>query len=184
MLAAGHLHGDLKTIGILAKGKCTTGRIWTMCGMTGPAPPTAAYYASSDRRGEHPQKHLAAFAGILQADFCNGSKPLFDPQTKVLPITPALCFAHARRGFFELADIEKNAGKVRSAYWSLRSRLRRSDASMPCSRSSRHQRSRRRRAARRALGCARKRASRLWRTCTPGSRVSAKPSSAPPRSST
>ena len=25
------------------------------------------------------------------------------------PITPAFCFAHARRGFFELADIEKKA---------------------------------------------------------------------------
>jgi hypothetical protein len=39
----------------------------------------------------------------------NGFEPLFDPQKKVLPITPAFCFAHARRGFFELADIEKNA---------------------------------------------------------------------------
>jgi hypothetical protein len=75
----------------------------------GPAPPAAVYYASSDRRGEHPQKHLAAFAGILQADCYNGFEPLFDPQRKVLPITPAFCFAHARRGFFELADIEKNA---------------------------------------------------------------------------
>lgn len=26
-----------------------------------------------------------------------------------MPITPAFCLAHARRGFFELADIEKNA---------------------------------------------------------------------------
>ena len=74
-----------------------------------PAPPAAVYYASSDRRGEHPQKHLAAFTGILQADFYNGFEPLFDPQKKVLPITPAFCFAHARRGFFELADIEKAA---------------------------------------------------------------------------
>ena len=75
----------------------------------GPAPPAAVYYASGDRRGEHPQKHLAAFAGILQADCYNGFEPLFDPHKKVLPITPAFCFAHARRGFFELADIEKNA---------------------------------------------------------------------------
>ena len=28
---------------------------------------------------------------------------------KAQPIAPAFCFAHARRGFFELADIEKNA---------------------------------------------------------------------------
>src|SRR5246500_2200573 len=113
VLAAERLHGDDTTIRILAKDKCTTGRIWTYVRddrpFAGPAPPAAVYYASSDRRGEHPQKHLAAFAGILQADCYNGFEPLFDPQKKVLPITPAFCFAHARRGFFELADIEKNA---------------------------------------------------------------------------
>src|SRR6476646_9496879 len=113
VLAAERLHGDDTTIRILAKGKCTTGRIWTYVRddrpFAGPAPPAAVYYASGDRRGEHPQKHLAAFAGILQADCYNGFEPLFDPQKKVRPITPAFCFAHARRGFFELADIEKNA---------------------------------------------------------------------------
>ncbi|MCK1672068.1 hypothetical protein [Bradyrhizobium sp. 150] len=30
----------------------------------GPAPPAAVYYASGDRRGAHPQKHLATFTGI------------------------------------------------------------------------------------------------------------------------
>ena len=113
VLAAERLHGDDTTIRILAKGKCTTGRIWTYVRddrpFAGPAPPAAVYYASSDRRGVHPQKHLAVFAGILQADCYNGFEPLFDPQKKALPITPAFCFAHARRGFFELADIEKNA---------------------------------------------------------------------------
>ena len=74
-----------------------------------PAPPAPVYYASGDRRGEHPQKHLAGFAGILQGDCYNGFEPLFDPRTKASPITPAFCFAHARRGFFELADIEKKA---------------------------------------------------------------------------
>ncbi|WP_122405318.1 IS66 family transposase [Bradyrhizobium vignae] len=113
VLAAERLHGDDTTIRILAKGKCTTGRIWTYVRddrpFAGPAPPAAVYYASSDRGGEHPQKHLAAFAGILQCDCYSGFEPLFDPQRKELPITPAFCFAHARRGFFELADIEKNA---------------------------------------------------------------------------
>jgi len=113
VFAAERLHGDDTTIRILAKGKCTTGRIWTYVRddrpFGGHAPPAALYYASSDRRGKHPQKHLADFAGILQADCYNGFEPLFDPQKKVMPITPAFCFAHARRGFFELADIEKNA---------------------------------------------------------------------------
>lgn len=67
VLAAERLHGDDTTIRIPAKGKCTTGRIWTYVRddrpYGGPAPPAAVYYASSDRRGEHPQKHLAAFGG-------------------------------------------------------------------------------------------------------------------------
>lgn len=113
VLSAERLHGDDTTVRILAKGKCTTGRIWTYVRddrpYGGPAPAAAVHYASSDRRGEHPQKHLAAVTGILQADCYNGFEPLFDPQKKVLPITPAFCFAHARRGFFEPADIEKTA---------------------------------------------------------------------------
>jgi transposase len=113
VLAAERLHGDDTTIRILAKGKCMTGRIWGYVRddrpFAGREPPAAVYYASGDRRGEHPQKHLAKFAGILQADCYNGFEPLFDPKMKALPITPAFCFAHARRGFFELADIEKNA---------------------------------------------------------------------------
>lgn len=113
VLAAERLHGDDTTIRILAKGKCTTGRIWTYVRddrpFAGPAPPAAVYYASGNRRGEHPQRHLAAFAGILQADCYGGFEPLFDPKRKATPITPAFCLAHARRGFFELADIEKAA---------------------------------------------------------------------------
>jgi transposase len=113
VFAAERLHGDDTTIRILAKGKCITGRIWTYVRddrpFGGQAPPAAVYYASGDRRGVHPQKHLAQFSGILQADCYNGFEPLFDPKKKVLPITPAFCFAHARRKFFELADIAKNA---------------------------------------------------------------------------
>ncbi|GGI34500.1 hypothetical protein GCM10010987_79690 [Bradyrhizobium guangdongense] len=113
VLAVERLHGDDTTIRVLAKGKCTTRRSWSYGRddrpFGGPAPPAAVYYASPDRRGQHPQRHLAAFAGILQADCYSGFEPLFDPQRKAMPITPAFCFAHARRGFFELADIEKNA---------------------------------------------------------------------------
>ncbi len=113
VLAAERLHGDDTTIRILAKSKCATGRIWTYTRddrpFAGPAPPAAIYYASSDRRGEHPQKHLAGFGGILQCDCYSGFEPLFDPQRKEQPITPAFCYAHARRGFFELADIAKKA---------------------------------------------------------------------------
>ena len=47
VLAAERLHGDDTTIPILAKGKCTTGRIWTYVRddqpFAGPAPPAAVY---------------------------------------------------------------------------------------------------------------------------------------------
>ncbi|RWA78219.1 IS66 family transposase [Mesorhizobium sp.] len=113
VFAAERLHGDDTTIRVLAKSKCTTGRIWTYVRhdqpFGGAAPPAAVYYASSDRRGEHPQKHLSRFGGVLQVDCYSGFNPLFDPKRKEQPITPAFCFAHARRGFFELADVEKNA---------------------------------------------------------------------------
>ena len=81
----------------------------------GPAPPAAVYYASRDRRGEHPQKHLAGFGGLLQADCYNGFNPLFDPAKKQAPITAAFCFAHARRKFFELVDVARNPRRGHNA---------------------------------------------------------------------
>jgi len=113
------LHGDDTTIPILAKGQCITGRIWTyVCDdrpFGGHAPPAAVFYASSDRRGEHPQRHLAEFTGILQADCYNGFNPLFDRTKKQIPVTPAFCFAHARRKFFELADVSRSARRGKGA---------------------------------------------------------------------
>ena len=113
VFAAERLHGDDTTIPIRAKGKCATGRIWVYVrddrAFGGTAPPAAVYYASSDRRGEHPQMHLAQYGGILQTDCYNGFEPIAVAQMKETPITFAFCHAHARRKFFELADIEKNA---------------------------------------------------------------------------
>src|SRR5919112_501305 len=119
VFAAERLHGDDTTIPILAKGKCATGRMWTYVRddhpFGGPAPPAAVYYASRDRRGEHPQKHLAGFGGLLQADCYNGFNPLFDPAKKQTPITAAFCFAHARRKFFELVDVARNSRRGHNA---------------------------------------------------------------------
>ena len=81
----------------------TTGRL------AGRAPPAALYYASRDRRHEHPARHLHSFTGILQADAYSGYNELYDPSRTQGPITAALCWAHARRQFFELADIAANA---------------------------------------------------------------------------
>ncbi|MFO1086513.1 MAG: IS66 family transposase [Reyranellaceae bacterium] len=119
VLAADRLHGDDTTVPILAKGKTVTGHIWTYVRddrpFAGRAPPAAVYYASRDRRGEHPADHLASYTGILQADAYSGFNGLYAGARKPKPITPALCWAHARRQFFELADIAKNARRGRSA---------------------------------------------------------------------
>ena len=119
VLAAERLHGDDTTVPILAKGKTATGRIWTYVRddqpFGGRAPPAALYYASRDRRHEHPARHLAGFTGILQADAYSGYNGLYDPSRLPGAITPALCWSHARRQFFELADIAANVRRGKNA---------------------------------------------------------------------
>lgn len=113
VMAAERLHADDTTVPILAKGKTDTGRIWTYVRddrpFGGRDPPAALYFASRDRRQEHPDDHLARWRGILQADAYGGYNGLYDLARKGGPVTSALCWAHARRGFFELADIAASA---------------------------------------------------------------------------
>jgi transposase len=119
VLAAERLHGDDTTVPILAKGKTIKGHIWTYVRddrpFGGHAPPAALYYASRDRRHEHPVRHLRDFSGILQADAYGGYNALYDLSRAAGAITPALCWAHARRQFFELADIATNARRGKNA---------------------------------------------------------------------
>src|SRR5690348_17329419 len=119
VLSAERLHGDDTTVPILAKGKTVKGHIWVYVRDDRPfgerAPPAALYYASRDRRHEHPARHLQNFSGILQADAYSGYNKLYDPSRAPGPITSALCWAHARRQFFELADIAANARRRKGA---------------------------------------------------------------------
>ncbi len=119
VLGAERLHADDTTVPILAKGKTDMGRIWTYVRddrpFGGKDPPAALYFASRDRRQEHPDDHLKGWRGILQADAYGGYNGLYDPKRKPGPVTSALCWAHARRGFFELADIAASARRGPSA---------------------------------------------------------------------
>src|SRR3954451_5884420 len=119
VLSAERLHGDDTTVPILAKGKTVTGRIWTYVRDDLPfgsrAPPAALYYASRDRAGAHPERHLHGFCGILQADAYSGYNRLYDAGRPQGAITPAFCWAHARRHFFELADIAANPRRGKNA---------------------------------------------------------------------
>ena len=118
-LAAERLHADDTTVPVLAKVKVDTGRIWTYVRddrpFSGGAPPAALFYYSRDRRSEHPEKHLTNYNGILQADAYAGYNALFKPERTQGAMTRALCWAHARRHFFELADIATQAKRRKGA---------------------------------------------------------------------
>jgi transposase len=113
VLAAERLHGDDTTVPVLAKGKTVTGRCWTYVRddrpFGGRAPPAALFFYSRDRSGEHPRQHLASWSGLLQADAYGGYGKLYAAERGPAPILEAACWAHARRKFFELADIEATA---------------------------------------------------------------------------
>jgi transposase len=113
VMAAERLHGDDTTVPVLAKGKTDIARSWVYVRDDAPfggrAPPAAVFYYSRDRSGEHPQRHLSAFAGILQADAYGGYGKLYEPGRIPGPILEAACWSHGRRKFFVLADIEASA---------------------------------------------------------------------------
>ncbi len=113
VLAAERLHGDDTTVPVLAKGKTHTSRCWVYVRddrpFGGGAPPAAMFYYSRDRGGAHAETHLAGWSGVLQADAYSGYNRLYDANRMPGPILEAACWAHARRPFFALADIEASA---------------------------------------------------------------------------
>ena len=111
VFAAERLHGDDTTVPVLAKGKTSTGRIWTYVRddrpFAGQAPPAAVFYYSPDRAGTHPARHLAGWQGLFQADAYSGYGALLrsgatnggDPRSGVLePCTSPLLRDGGRRG--------------------------------------------------------------------------------------
>jgi transposase len=119
VMAAERLHGDDTTVPLLARGQTATARLWVYVRddrpFAGGAPPAALFRFSRDRRGEHPRAHLAGWRGILQADAYGGFGELYAPDRQPGPIAEALCWAHARRKFFELADIAATARRGKDA---------------------------------------------------------------------
>jgi transposase len=111
VFAAERIHADDTTVPVLAKGKCRTGRLWTYVRDDRPfartAAPAAAFFYSADRGGVHPDAHLATYAGLMQADAYAGFNRLHEAGRKPGPIIEAMCWAHARRKFFDLARLNK-----------------------------------------------------------------------------
>jgi transposase len=117
VLAGSRVHGDDTTVPVLAKGKTATGRAWVYVRddrpFGGPDPPAAVFHYSRDRTGEHPERHLEGYAGILQADAYAGFNRLYAANRRPRPLLEAACWGHARRNFFVLADVAAKArGKL------------------------------------------------------------------------
>jgi transposase len=125
VFGAARIHGDDTTVPVLAKMRTKTGRLWTYVRddrpFGGRSPPAAIFYYSADREGAHPNRHLASYAGILQADAYGGYGDLYKAERRPGPITEAACWSHGRRKFFVLADIAKTAAarsQKKHAAWS------------------------------------------------------------------
>lgn len=99
VLQAGKVHTDDTPVRVLepGSGKTRTGRLWVYvrddrnAGET--EPPAVWFSYSADRKGEHPQRHLGRYNGVLQADAYGGYDALYESGR----IREAACMAHARR---------------------------------------------------------------------------------------
>ncbi|KAE9670560.1 transposase, partial [Enterobacteriaceae bacterium TzEc077] len=75
---------DDTPVKVLAPGrkKAKTGYIWTYVrddrNAGSPEPPAVWFAYSPDRKGIHPQNHLAGYSGVLQADAYGGYRVLYE----------------------------------------------------------------------------------------------------------
>lgn len=97
VMTDGKLHADDTPVQVLLPGNKKTGRLWAYVRddrNAGSALAPAVWFAySPDRKGIHPQNHLAGYSGVLQADAYGGYRALYESGR----ITEAACMAHARR---------------------------------------------------------------------------------------
>lgn len=131
VMSASKLHADDTPVPVLAPGtgKTKLGRLWTYVRDDRPAADSAApavwFAYSPDRKGEHPYRHLATFAGTLQADGYAGFNRLYDSGR----IREAACWAHVRRKFFDIhqahaSPVAKEAIERIGALYAIESEIR------------------------------------------------------------
>lgn len=114
-VAGAKVHADDTPVGVLdpGRGRTKTGRLWVYVRDDRAAGSTEApavwFQYSPDRKGEHPQRHLRHFTGILQADAYGGWGRLYGDGR----VTEAACWAHARRPWWDLhLSLDRSEGSV------------------------------------------------------------------------
>ena len=101
--ASPKLFADETTCPVLdpGRGRTKKGYLWAVARddrpWGGSDPPAVAYTYAPGRGGEHAQRILAGFTGVLQVDAYAGYNKL-EPN-----VTLALCWSHFRRRFYDLA---------------------------------------------------------------------------------
>lgn len=111
VMAGSKLHADDTTVPVLAagNGQTKTGRLWTYVRDDRNAASTVApavwFAYTPDRKGIHPQTHLAGFRGILQADAYAGFNAIYETGR----VQEAACWAHTRRKFHDLHVVHPTA---------------------------------------------------------------------------
>jgi transposase len=102
-LAGPRVHADDTPMPMLSPGhgRAQTGRFWAYLRddrpFGGSDPPAVLYEFTPDRKGEHPQRRLRDFQGILQADAYAGFNALYESGR----VVEAACWTHARRYFHD-----------------------------------------------------------------------------------
>jgi transposase len=102
-LAGPRVHADDTPMPMLSPGRGRTqaARFWAYLRddrpFGGRDPPAVFYEFTSDRKGEHPQRRLRDFRGILQADAYAGFNALYESGR----VVEAACWTHARRYFHD-----------------------------------------------------------------------------------
>ena len=111
-LAGARVHADDTPMPMLApgKGRTQTARFWAYLRddrpFGGRDPPAVLYEFTPDRKGEHPQRRLREFRGILQADAYAGFNALYEGGR----VVEAACWTHARRYFHD--EVVANASPI------------------------------------------------------------------------
>ena len=90
------------------RGKTKTGYLWALARddrpWSGEDPPGVIYFYANGRSGEHAEKFLQGYSGILQVDGYTGYNRLTKPTRADGPLKLAFCWAHARRKLKEIFD--------------------------------------------------------------------------------
>lgn len=135
VLMPGKVHTDDIPVPVQepGSGKIRTARLWVYVRddrNAGSRLPPAVWFAySPDRKGVHPQRHLAGYSGILQADTYGGYNALYEDGR----ITEAACMAHARRKIHDVhartpTDITTEALKRIGKLYAIEAEIRGSPA--------------------------------------------------------